>query len=121
MLQVIGNSSEGPAVLAARELYAHFRQHSVHQSKRNHGLLCGEAEFNIYPNPSLGDLTVEYSISKDSRMLVYDMLSRKVFSIDLKATVNQVQFSLQELAPGLYTYFVRTEENVVHQGKIILQ
>jgi len=142
--------SEGPAVLAARKLYSHYRpgikysdlqicnnaginkgpqqgnnapslQHSAPQSGLSHALLSRSDEFKIYPNPSFGPLMVQYSFARDARMLIYDVLGREVFSIELSAMVNQIQVSLPEMAPGLYTYFVRTEGNVIHQGKIIFQ
>ncbi len=64
--------------------------------------------FAVYPNPSKGLLTIDYSGNAEKNIVlnVYDMSGKKVFTqnqASLSGNNNQYKLNLRELAPGAYT------------------
>ncbi len=64
--------------------------------------------FAVYPNPTKGLLTVDYSGNTEKNIVlnVYDMSGKKVFTqnqASLSGNNNQFKLNLRELVPGAYT------------------
>ena len=70
----------------------------------------------IYPNPANDYIIVETGISATSKLELFDIQGRKVFSRDISGNK---QISVSQLKTGLYLYRV-TSSNKFHNGKLII-
>ena len=78
------------------------------------------ADFVIYPNPSSGMTTVQYSSNSSSQIHfnlndVCGRLLRKLSDADPNASENSFVFNSRELSPGIY--FLEMESDGVVQTK----
>jgi hypothetical protein len=58
--------------------------------------------FNLYPNPGSGVFSLNYGVSQDAQLVVYDILGRTVLNETLAADKVLHHFSLQEYSNGMY-------------------
>ncbi|MBK7667787.1 MAG: choice-of-anchor J domain-containing protein [Sphingobacteriaceae bacterium] len=72
----------------------------------------------VYPNPATEEVTVFVtSISKNTKLEVYNALGQKVISRKLDDAETKINVS--ELANGVYIYKIADNETVIKQGKLI--
>lgn len=76
--------------------------------------------FNVYPNPTSDDLIITQNDLNIDQISIYD-LSGKLVRVEKWITEdNQLSFSLQDLAAGLYIIQAQnTDGKSVHSTKII--
>lgn len=68
-------------------------------------------QFAVYPNPTLGPLTLNYTgISPLVSAVVYDVLGNKVMALDVKDFTIQKSFDVSRLTSGLYFLKFETQE-----------
>jgi hypothetical protein len=58
--------------------------------------------FNLYPNPGSGVFSLNYGVSQDAQLVVYDILGRTVLNETLAADKVLHHFSMQEYSNGMY-------------------
>jgi len=78
----------------------------------------------LFPNPFNGDAQIQYSIGKDSHVVVdvYDIIGRKVKSLDegyQQAGAYIVNFRGENLASGVYLLRLRTSSGY-RTAKVLL-
>jgi hypothetical protein len=88
------------------------------------GKLIFEIEGNqikVYPNPSSDNVTISYQLNdfSEAQFQLLDMHGRVLKRIDLLPTVNQVNFSVADLANAMYKYRYIVNHVVLENGKFI--
>ncbi len=65
-------------------------------------------EFSMYPNPTTGNLNIEWTMSTtgDVTVSIYDMTGREVYTTTQTVTGNQMQVGLNNLKNGVYQVHV---------------
>ena len=83
--------------------------------------IADQNDFNIYPNPSNGLVTVALKDPGSSKMdlEVFDVLGQTVYS-KVIATNRAFTMNLSFLAKGNYM-IIATSENATHQKRVVLQ
>ncbi|MBP7810501.1 MAG: T9SS type A sorting domain-containing protein [Bacteroidia bacterium] len=72
----------------------------------------------VYPNPATEEVTVFVtSVSKNTRLEVYNALGQIVISRKLDDT--ETKISISELANGVYIYRIGDNDAIIKQGKLI--
>jgi hypothetical protein len=85
---------------------------------------AANTQFRVYPNPTVGTVTVEGEAKSDSfplRWSLYDAAGRQVQAIDIQETTAtfSAQIGLNELSAGWYNYRIADSANaVLHTGKL---
>ena len=73
-----------------------------------------------YPNPTMDILNVEIpNISNDNILLVFNISGQKVFSTNLKTSINKIDFS--HLKSGIYSYQILNGNQLIKSDKLILK
>jgi hypothetical protein len=71
---------------------------------------------NIFPNPSKGNMTIQYNSSANSsvQMLAYDLMGRIIFNQESYATegTNSFSVNIHDLAPGVYVFEIKNGTDV---------
>lgn len=74
----------------------------------------------VFPNPATTNATFQFTGSDGNKMLViYDQLGKEIWRKE--APQNQIEFSTEGFASGLYFYRVEKEEEIKIFGKLIIQ
>jgi hypothetical protein len=75
----------------------------------------GSFDLNVYPNPAIGQATVEMLSSSSEKISIdiYDLEGRRLIqrTIDAVEGLNQVVLDLSNLKPGIYTIKAGSELN----------
>ncbi|HNW89549.1 MAG TPA: CotH kinase family protein [Bacteroidales bacterium] len=80
-----------------------------------------EPFFNIYPNPAHGDLLVNYELSSDAYLTLYDILGAKRKIVKLSSGTKTERIYLNELSNGFYLFSVYDiNDKKIKTGKIIV-
>ena len=74
----------------------------------------------IYPNPSSGSFTINYTIDADATLYIYDAQGKQVYSVVLTAQQKSIAVNNLNLANGVYMYKVLNSGNMLHNGKLII-
>ena len=73
-----------------------------------------------YPNPTTDFLNIEIpNVSNDNLFLLFDILGKKVFSVKLNLSINNVD--LRHLKPGIYSYQISSGNQLLKSDKLILK
>lgn len=88
--------------------------------KENHAIRLSD-EFSLYPNPSNGNINIQYNFITEASIIFYDIIGREVYRTHLIKGLNTVKIQLPRLVSGIYTFVVRRENNVTLAGKIEIQ
>ena len=70
----------------------------------------------IYPNPVNDKLDIAINNDKLSKIILYDIASKKVLQKEFK---NSVTINTEQLAKGIYLYEVRNKNGVIKKGKVV--
>jgi len=80
----------------------------------------GDNSLQIYPNPMIGNSTIEFEIPKAGNVIIelYTITGEKVTSIQKSLQAGIQKFKVSGLNAGIYTVNVKTD-NIFYSGKII--
>lgn len=78
-----------------------------------------ETRFVVYPNPTNGNVTIEYS--KAGTVIINDAVGRVISSISLQEGRSRFSIELSELTPGMYVYHYIVKGHQPITGKLIIQ
>ncbi|MGZ4079460.1 MAG: T9SS type A sorting domain-containing protein, partial [Bacteroidia bacterium] len=78
-------------------------------------------EFNIFPNPNDGNMSLKYSIKPNERSLIkiYDVTGKLVGETILNSNINQLQIAT-DLDKGIYLYQIIVDDRIVKIDKMII-
>lgn len=65
----------------------------------------GQRGFTVFPNPNNGQMTLTYELSgNDNGVLeIYDMLGKRIYSLQLKSSTRMVSIELNSVGSGMYS------------------
>ena len=82
-------------------------------------------ETKVYPNPTTGKLTVEFSSYTGGayNLTVTDMSGRTILTEDVKATSgnNQHQLNLESANPGMYMLYIKDNSGQISVTKVTVE
>lgn len=78
-----------------------------------------ETRFVVYPNPTNGHITIEYS--KGGTFILSDAVGRVISSISLQEGRSRFSIELSELTPDIYVYHYIVKGHQPITGKLIIQ
>jgi hypothetical protein len=64
-------------------------------------------EFNLYPNPTTDNFTIELSINENCKVLIYDLTGKQLGNFELTNKVNTI--NINNLQSGIYIVQVLNE------------
>lgn len=74
--------------------------------------------FEIYPNPVLDKLNIEYYDNESNEIIIYDLSFRKILQQTFR---NTTTIDTEQLATGTYLYELRNINGIIRKGKVIKQ
>jgi len=87
--------------------------------------VTGEMDTRVYPNPTDGNLTVEFNSYSGGQynLTISDMAGRLIMSQDIKATsgINQHTLDLSYAKPGLYMLYLRDAQGKITVTKVTVE
>lgn len=87
-------------------------------------LSANSVKFSAYPNPTSGDLTVNYNIDVEdanNTLAVYDVVGKKVKSYTLLKNKGQLKLNVSDLNPGVYFYTVNVNGKALKTERVIVR
>jgi hypothetical protein len=78
-----------------------------------------ESEFlncNLFPNPFSNTLNVSMSGEEKSKIIIYDVLSRKILEQEF---TSDITLNLEEFVNGVYIYEVKNKKGICKKGKVV--
>lgn len=94
----------------------------------NSGVGVSEAFFdknvNVFPNPFHGSTTISFTNSLSNgalEVVLVDVFGKLIKNIQVPAQATSVAIDGNELASGLYYFDIRTVNNILHKGKLIVE
>jgi hypothetical protein len=94
------------------------------RSEETSGGLTNDFDFNVYPNPTAGDATVDFEMSEDQSVAlrVFDLTGRMVLSQNLKGLEgsNQLRLEMATMPSGVYVVEIQAG-NVREQKRLVVQ
>ncbi len=76
--------------------------------------------FNIFPNPSNGNFSVQYKCDKDSELIIENIDGTGTIKYQLLPTQSYISINSRILNPGIYFYYVRQERKIIKQNKLVI-
>lgn len=95
---------------------------SITSGAINLELVNRENDIKLFPNPSSGfvNLLFKQNPAQNSSWVLIDKYSRIVKKVELYPNVQEYNIHLDEVSSGMYFQFIRTNEKVLYQGKVVL-
>lgn len=110
---ISGNFNNGLLISTAYDMEEVCQVNSVDSGNKSSTLF-------VYPNPASEVLTFEFKgDAKLFRILFYDSLGRLIFDKEGNSEQKQA-LNVEDFAPGLYIYLVKTERGTI-SGKVIIE
>ena len=78
---------------------------------------------NLYPNPSYGEVTLQYELPKGERegeLILYNMQGAEIKRYKVDNTFNDVLIDNTQLQAGTYFYQLQTSKGAVGTKKMIV-
>lgn len=75
---------------------------------------------NIFPNPSVGDITVNSNISGELQFELFDVTGKKIFQTSFNSIQSTISFP-KEITDGIYLCHVTQNNQIIYSEKLILQ
>jgi len=79
-----------------------------------------ERKIKLFPNPTSGDVTVEYTLNgiKSGLLEIYDMPGKLIRTIEMNPRDTQILFSMADHPPGIYTIKVIGDGRFIDAKKL---
>ena len=77
--------------------------------------------FVIYPNPANNTINVEYSISDQSELVIYNIVGDKIKNIDLDLFSEKIQIDSSDLPSGTYFYSLVSNNKSVQTKRFVIK
>ena len=81
---------------------------------------ANNVKIKLYPNPSNGNISIEYYLHTDAVIEITDITGNLVGSYYMSATETTIQVQNNYLQSGVYLYKVISNDNIIKLGKIIV-
>lgn len=75
--------------------------------------------FTVYPNPTNGNVTIEYTLPANGEFEVYDLSGRKLYSQTVQGVANTATINA-ELSNGIYFYTLTSGGYAIATGKLVV-
>lgn len=76
--------------------------------------------FEIYPNPNNGKMYLDYELSTEGKLSIFDKTGRKVAEYKLDNGKNKLTINNLKLNSGVYTYSITTQSEIIKEGKLVI-
>ena len=78
--------------------------------------------FNVFPNPTKGQLTIqyEYDLSSIATIHLVDMDGKIVLQDLLEPSIGQKVLALDRLPSGIYQLVINSDERLIHTERIVV-
>jgi hypothetical protein len=77
-------------------------------------------QFNLYPNPSSDNVTINYNIVTDAVIEITDVTGNLVGTYNLPVSGTIIQIKNDNLPSGVYMYRIIANNTVIKLGKIVI-
>jgi len=79
-------------------------------------------DFNLYPNPNNGNMTLKYSININdiAQLQLKDITGKQIAYYNLPANTNSVQINNEQMENGMYIYHIIVNNKAVKSGKLLI-
>ena len=78
-------------------------------------------EFLVYPNPANNHVTVNYSITEQSEIVVFNIVGDKVKILDLDILSNNIEIDSSNLPSGTYFYSLISNNISVETKRLVIK
>ena len=78
-----------------------------------------EVNMNIYPNPSEGDIVVQFNKWKQATGQLIDAMGRVVRNVEFDG--NNTQYEINEISNGIYTLSIQYVDGTTESKRIIIK
>ncbi|HOZ81902.1 MAG TPA: hypothetical protein PKU82_03160, partial [Bacteroidia bacterium] len=122
----------GNAVFMARSLYALVDKNKQYDDFKICNLVGialrkpekakGDTVATVYPNPANEMATLDYSLPKDSKaeFIIRTTTNQQILNKPLRAGDSKYSFSTADLKPSVYFYELRSNGELIANGKLII-
>ncbi|MGQ0828229.1 MAG: T9SS type A sorting domain-containing protein [Bacteroidota bacterium] len=76
-------------------------------------------KINLYPNPSNGNILLNYTIKQNGILNIYDVTGKLIEEHELSANRNELQLTTN-LNNGIYLYHVIMNDKIMKSGKLVI-
>jgi hypothetical protein len=76
------------------------------------------SQFNLYPNPNNGSMTLDYKIPHNASLEITDLNSRLLGKYFLSLGASKIEITNDNLQNGIYLYRVVSKNSILKTGKI---
>ncbi len=76
--------------------------------------------FNLFPNPSNGNMILNYSINESAILNIYDQTGKLLNAFNLSSQNKSININQTNLTNGIYFYKIISNDKVLHNNKFIL-
>ncbi len=110
------------SIFPSRAAYYYFDDFDVHciDCEQDTVISPPIRPFLLYPNPSSGQYFLECTVLAPSVVEIFNMLGQKVETIPISEGENRFSFNLTTHAAGVYVWRVRSGNEQLHTGKLVL-
>jgi len=93
----------------------------THINKNNDLVVVDGTSLAVYPNPSNGMISFEYSVEEGQRveLEVFDVAGKRVNAIPLEYQHSVQNIDLSELRGGVYTLCITSEDGILAKSKLV--
>jgi len=83
-------------------------------------LISTADKFVLFPNPNHGIMTLDYLITKDAVLEVYQINGILVDKYNLSSSNNRLEIGNRNLDEGIYLYKIIENNTILKSGKIVI-
>lgn len=81
--------------------------------------LINGSSFVLYPNPTSGDLKMNYSLQSPANFTIFDLFGREIYNQRLLPGRNDIQINILNVPGGIYLFTVAEKNKIISTGKLV--